>query len=165
VLDVSVPEAWASSPTRLRDSLARLPRLRHLHVSLSAGACQLAPLAALARLKTLAIDYSGPPALRPCGRARLEAALPATKVQIWEQTRVRGCPGPGGDAGRGDEGGAHGLWRAVRRSAARGFLAALVVFGGAAVAVGVLQRRAAARAGCGAGGAGRAAARPSGGAR
>jgi hypothetical protein len=114
VLDLSVPEAWRSSPTRLRDGLLRLPRLRHLHVSLLGGPWQLEALVALTRLKTLAVDYVGPPALRPGLQARLEAALPATKVQVWEQ--LRGRPGSGGGAGGGGGG---ALGSAAARWAAR----------------------------------------------
>ncbi|KIY94931.1 hypothetical protein MNEG_13033, partial [Monoraphidium neglectum] len=146
VLDLTVPDAWQSTPTRLRDTLCRLPRLRHLHVTLACGAAQLPHLTALGRLKTLAIDYGGPPALKPGLRARLEAGLPATKVQVWEQLRARGCSSFGG-AGAEGEGGAGGLWRAVGRRAVRAVVVVAVLAGGAAVALGLLRRRAAWRAG------------------
>ncbi|GBF95148.1 hypothetical protein Rsub_07732 [Raphidocelis subcapitata] len=104
VLDLSVPEAWRATPTRLRDTLSRLPRLRHLHLNLVGCPAQLEALTALTRLKTLAVDYAGPPALRPGLQLRLEAALPATKVQVWEQLRAPRV----GDGGFGFGGGGRG---------------------------------------------------------
>lgn len=136
VLDLSVPDSWSSTPSRLSDALSRLPRLRHLHLNLASGPAQLEHLTALTRLKTLAVDYAGPPALKASLHARLEAALPGTKVQLWEQLRVRagGGEGAGGEA-RG--GGGRRWWRVVQR----GLLGSLLVAAVAGAAMLVMGRR------------------------
>jgi len=131
VLDLTVPDTWRTTPGRLCDVVARLPRLRHLHLNLVGGPAQLEPLTALTRLKTLAVDYAGPPSLQPGLQERLEAALPATKVQIWEQLRARSFSSDGGGGFGGDEGGG-GVrrWAGRLLKAAGGFLIAASVVAG-----------------------------------
>jgi hypothetical protein len=145
VLDLSIPDTWRAAPARLAAALSRLPRLRHLHVALAGGPGQIEALACLSRLKTLAVDYSGPPALPAGLQARLEAALPATKVQVWEQLRARTGGSDGGGGGAGE-----GRWWGLRGwglRAAGGLVVAAVVAGLVRVAGRAARRQPAISAG------------------
>ncbi len=137
VLDMTVPEATGPRPLALRDLLLSLPRLVHVHLAMSGGgaAKQLQVLGALTQLKTLAVDFSGPPQL-PCGlKDSLEAALPCCKVQIWEQLQLDREAGSWADA--------NGCANVRRKRFGPGKwawgLAAAVLLGG--VVLGVTRRR------------------------
>ena len=102
VLEIWVPDARVGrtgTPLQLVEQLSCLPKLVHLHVNSMGGTGELLALGKLKGLKTLAVDYTGPPRLPKHVLEALTEALPCCKVQLWETLSFNG--------GRGGVGGEH----------------------------------------------------------
>ncbi|KAF6254196.1 hypothetical protein COO60DRAFT_1666077 [Scenedesmus sp. NREL 46B-D3] len=107
VLDVAVPEnAEGSLPRVLLRALLALPRLTHLHIATHHAPQQLLRLTALAgRLRTLKVNYTGPPALPSQLLTQLREGLGVhCRVQVWEEI-VPPSSGSFGEASGGGIGG------------------------------------------------------------
>jgi hypothetical protein len=122
VLDVAVPESTECSlPPNLLQALLALPRLHHLHITTHHAPQQLLGLTTLAgRLRTLNINYTGPPTLPAQLLTQLREGLGLNcRVQVWENVvlpssgsfaEVSGG-GFAGNAGEGPDGGGRGRRR------------------------------------------------------
>jgi hypothetical protein len=95
-----VPEGGGSSvPPALLAALRRLPRLQHLHLACGPHPADLLRLTQLTGLKTLAINYSGPPALSQGLLAALHDGCGGLcRVQLWEQLTAQDSSGSFGGA-------------------------------------------------------------------
>jgi hypothetical protein len=125
VLDLTVPDACAGGvPRELMAALQDLPRLHHLHLVASHQPDALAGgLSALTGLRTLSLNWHGPPALPEGLLQQLHEALgPHCRVQLWEQVVLPERPGSFGHAG-GDAAGGGGGGGIVAAAAAPGGVA------------------------------------------
>ncbi|WIA39453.1 hypothetical protein OEZ86_005552 [Tetradesmus obliquus] len=138
VLDVAVPESTdCSLPPDLLQALLALPRLAHLHITTHHAPQQLLGLTALAgRLRTLNINYTGPPTLPSQLLSQLREGLGLNcRVQVWENVVLPSSgsfvevSGGGGGGAEGLGGGGRrrrgvGVWRGVVRAASLGAVVA-----------------------------------------
>jgi hypothetical protein len=111
VLEVWVPDVegagYIGRPVQLVQQLSCLPRLVHLHINCMGRPWELLKLGELRGLKTLAVDYTGPPRLPKHVLEDLTKALPCCKVQLWETLNFTAGPAGGRRVNFG-AGGAHG---------------------------------------------------------
>lgn len=138
VLDVAVPESTECSlPPDLLQALLALPRLAHLHITTHHEPQQLLGLTALAgRLRTLNINYTGPPTLPSQLLSQLRKGLGLNcRVQVWENVVLPSSgsfvevSGGGGVGAEGLGGGGRrrrgvGVWRGVVRASSLGAVVA-----------------------------------------
>uniref|UniRef100_A0A383WMA3 Uncharacterized protein n=1 Tax=Tetradesmus obliquus TaxID=3088 RepID=A0A383WMA3_TETOB len=128
VLDVAVPESTdCALPPDLLQALLALPRLAHLHITTHHAPQQLLGLTALAgRLRTLNINYTGPPTLPSQLLSQLREGLGFNcRVQVWENV-VLPSSGSFVEVSGGGGGGAEGLGGVGRRRRGVGALRGVV---------------------------------------
>jgi hypothetical protein len=140
VVEVWVPECYAGHPQQLAHQLGQLPRLTHLHVSASGSPALIQGLSSLTTLRTLAVEYTGPPKLPRHLVEALAAALPCGKVQVWEGHTLK----PGSTAGGDRQQQGPPVWRravgAVLAAAGLTAVSAGVGVGVHALVAGLLRR-------------------------
>jgi hypothetical protein len=104
-----VPESTECSlPLDLLQALQELPRLNHLHITTHHAPQQLLGLTTLAgRLRTLNVNYTGPPTLPGQLLAQLREGLGVNcRVQVWENVVLPSSGSFGEVSGGGFGGGA-----------------------------------------------------------
>jgi hypothetical protein len=104
-----VPESTESSlPPDLLQALQELPRLNHLHITTHHAPQQLLGLTTLAgRLRTLNVNYTGPPTLPGQLLSQLRKGLGVhCRVQVWENVVLPSSGSFGEVSGGGFGGGA-----------------------------------------------------------